>query len=239
MMSLLCFYLFWVFLCKCDLQVNMALAALSPCCQGWSAFIQVGLLSDVSFHCNILNILRICVACWFSSVSSVLIRTFFQILQLHGQVPSKAVKLESHHHVGMLGTSLRRGQRPGQRISSSALSMISLSWGDAWAREAGKGKGESHDSCRTVASQVRRRSTNALESGPRRNMLCLGLWTFNRVGSQGMRPRRDVFEVGTSSVKWMPGTWHRERRADLSGCSSIGFVCECPPPEQGKESTNR
>jgi len=31
---------------------------------------------------------------------------------------------------------LRRDQRPGQKSSSSGLSTISLSWGDAWAREA-------------------------------------------------------------------------------------------------------
>ena len=36
---------------------------------------------------------------------------------------------------------LRRDQRTGQKSSSSGLSTISLSWGDAWAREAGRSQG--------------------------------------------------------------------------------------------------
>lgn len=135
-MSLFCFYLVSPPILSVLMQVR------PPSKYGFGSPVTL-LPRLISFHSSwltFLNIRRICVAYWFSSVSSVLIRTFFQILQLHGQVPSKAVKLESHHHAGMLGTSLRRGQRPGQRISSSALSMISLSWGDAWAREAGTGE---------------------------------------------------------------------------------------------------
>ena len=98
------------------------------------------LLSDVSLHCNILNIRRIMYSHFFLVLISIISAyqdILFQILQLHRQVPSKALNLGSHHHApAMLGASLRRGQRPGQRISSLALSMISLSWGDAWAREA-------------------------------------------------------------------------------------------------------